>query len=64
MKNKEIEYLIYTEDAQGEKQIRTDWRSSSEASFSFLIPKGSGTIFIETRPKGETETTNFVQIAE
>lgn len=64
LKNKEIEYLIYTEDAQGEKQIRTDWKNSGEASVSFQIPKGSGTIFIEARPKGETETTNFVQITE
>ncbi len=64
LKDREVEYLIYMQDEQGEKQIFADWTGGGRDGFDVRIPRESGTVFIEARPKGETETTNFVQIAQ
>ena len=58
----EVECMVYTENEQGEKQVQADWADAAQSGFRFRVPKGSGTLFLEARRKGETEATNFVQI--
>ena len=68
LKGKKVEYYIYTVDGQGEKTLISDWgtavREENTDSVAVTITEEFQTLFIEARPEGMTETTNFVQINE
>lgn len=64
LKDRDVEYFIYMQDGQGERQIYADWINGGREGFDIRIPAKSGTVFIQARPEGETETTNFVQIEQ
>ena len=68
LKNKGVEYYIYTQDENGEKTVITEWTSAINKeemdSFTVAVPQGFQTMFVEAKPEETTETTNFVQINE
>lgn len=68
LKEKNIEYDMYTVDETGEKTVICAWSDGvfdgTTDSFEVVLEKGFHTLFIEAKPEGETETTNFVQIEE
>lgn len=59
-----IEYFVYTKTDEGEKKVLADWGAADEDSecFYFTAARTCGTVYIEARPKGGKESTNFVQI--
>jgi len=57
-----VECMVYTKDEQGDRQVQANWTSVAQSGFCFRVPKTCGTLFLEARPGGETEATNFVQI--
>lgn len=62
LKQREAECLVYIKDEQGRERILSEWSSVPQEGFRFRIPEESEALFIEARPKGEAEATNFVQI--
>lgn len=68
LKDKCVEYYLYTVNAAGEKTVICDWTrmeyDGKTDSFEVQVAKDFGTLFIEARPEGASDTTNFVQINE
>ncbi len=62
LRNTQVEYFVYSQKENEERIIWADWTEWTKENACFTVPEDSGTIYVEARPKGTAETTNFVQI--
>lgn len=64
LKDKKVEYYIYTMDENGNKHVICDRVAALTESVIVVPTREYVTLYIEAKPEGKTETTNFVQINE
>lgn len=64
LKDEKVEYYIYTMDENGNKHVICDRVAALTESVVVVPTQEYVTLYIEAKPEGEMETTNFVQINE